>query len=292
MSMRSQRVPEEYVRWTKLLYAKLTNVVRHAVGTSRPFPVEVGVHQGSSFSSLLFILFMDTIRVSSNLQKQVQSWKERLQQHGLRLSVSKSEYMECEPRIENGSIRVDGTELNKVECFKYLGSKVTSKAGRARVNAAWMRWKMATGVLCDKRVPVRIEFEDLQDGCLCVLLLFTDVSAGRRRKQLQTNHLETVLHAMEMRMLRWMIGVTLKDKVSNDTARSIFGVAPITNKMKEARLRWFGHVLRRQENSVATTALKLDVSGVGPRSRPRIRWLDRVKLDVLDARLCTVDALN
>ncbi|KAK6743536.1 hypothetical protein RB195_010669 [Necator americanus] len=100
---------------------------------------------------------MDTIRVSSNLQNQVQSWKERLQQHGLRLSVSKSEYMECEPRIENGSIRVDGTELNKVECFKYLGSKVTSKAGRARVNAAWMRWKMATGVLCDKRVPVRLK---------------------------------------------------------------------------------------------------------------------------------------
>ncbi|KAK6757161.1 hypothetical protein RB195_015155 [Necator americanus] len=46
------------------------------------------------------------------------------------------------------------------------------------------------------------------------------------------------------------------------------------------------HVLRREEDSVARTALKPDVSGVRPRGRPKIRWLDRVKLDMIDARLC------
>ncbi|ETN84824.1 reverse transcriptase, partial [Necator americanus] len=136
MPMRSHRVPEEYVWWTKLLYAKPTSVVRCAVGTSRPFPVQVGVHQGSSLSSLLFILCMDTITKEiqkqhpwtllfaddfmlaaesrDDLQKQVQSWKDQLQQYGLRLNTSKTEYMECGPRIEDGSIRVDGTELNKL----------------------------------------------------------------------------------------------------------------------------------------------------------------------------------
>ncbi|ETN86488.1 hypothetical protein NECAME_16308 [Necator americanus] len=64
----SMRVPEEYVRWTKLLYAKPTSVVRCATGTSRPFPVQVGVHQGSSLSFLLFILCMDTI--TKEIQKQ------------------------------------------------------------------------------------------------------------------------------------------------------------------------------------------------------------------------------
>ncbi|KAK6736323.1 hypothetical protein RB195_019166 [Necator americanus] len=73
---------------------------------------------------------------------------------------------------------------------------------------------------------------------------------------------------------------------------SIFGVVPITEKMKEPRLRWFGHVLRREEDSVAKTALKLDVSGVRPRGRPKIRWLDRVKLDMIDARLCTAAAMD
>ncbi|KAK6744303.1 hypothetical protein RB195_011169 [Necator americanus] len=68
MSMKSHRVPEEYVRWTKLLYAKPTSVVRCAAGTSRPFPVQVGVHQGSSLSPLLVILCMDTI--TEEIQKQ------------------------------------------------------------------------------------------------------------------------------------------------------------------------------------------------------------------------------
>ncbi|KAK6750993.1 hypothetical protein RB195_002768 [Necator americanus] len=159
MSMRSHRVPKEYGRWTKLLYAKPTRVVRCAAGTSRPFPVQVGVHQGSTLSPLLFKLCMDTITKEIQkqhpwtllfaddvmlasesrdvLQKQVQSWKDQLQQYGLRLNTSKTEYMESGPRIEDGSIRVDGTELNKVNCFKYLGSKVTStgdidQKGRAR----------------------------------------------------------------------------------------------------------------------------------------------------------------
>ncbi|KAK6766018.1 hypothetical protein RB195_025744 [Necator americanus] len=68
MFMRSHRVPEEYVRWTKLLYAKPTSVVRCAAGTSRSFPVQVRVHQGSSLSPLQFILCMDTI--TKEIQKQ------------------------------------------------------------------------------------------------------------------------------------------------------------------------------------------------------------------------------
>ncbi|KAK6750846.1 hypothetical protein RB195_002674 [Necator americanus] len=109
------------------------------------------------------LLFADDVMLSSESrddpQKQVQSWKDWLQQHGLRLNISKTEYMVCGQRIEDGSIRVDGTELNKVDCFKYLGSKVTStddidQEGRARVNAAWMKWKMAT-VCCQNHSEAR-----------------------------------------------------------------------------------------------------------------------------------------
>ncbi|KAK6750994.1 hypothetical protein RB195_002767 [Necator americanus] len=50
--------------------------------------------------------------------------------------------------------------------------------------------------------------------------------------------------------------------------------------------------VEREEDSVAKIALKLDVSGVRPRGRPKIPWLDRVKLDMIDARLCTADAMD
>ncbi|KAK6763104.1 hypothetical protein RB195_023712 [Necator americanus] len=141
---------------------------------------------------------------------------------------------------------------------------------------------MVTGVLCDKKVPVRLKSKIYRTVVRPVALFGCECWPT-------TKALERVLYAMEMRMLKCTIGVTLKDKVSNDTVRSIFGAIPITEKMKEARLRWFRHVFWGEENSIAKTALKLDVSGVRTRRRPKIRWLDRVKLD---ARLCTADAMD
>ena len=41
----------------------------------------------------------------------------------------------------------------------------------------------------------------------------------------------------EMRMLRWMCGHTRKDKIMNDHIREWVGVAPITEKFVENRLR-------------------------------------------------------
>ncbi|KAK6754384.1 hypothetical protein RB195_013406 [Necator americanus] len=128
-------------------------------------------------------------------------------------------------------------------------------------------------------LSVSEKVEHLQDGCASCCPLLMRV----------TKALERVLHAMEMRMLRWTIGVTLKEKVSNDTVRSIFGVVQISEKMKKARLKWFGQVLQVDENCVTKTALNLDVSGVRPRGWQKIHWLDRLKLDMIDARLCTAD---
>ena len=49
----------------------------------------------------------------------------------------------------------------------------------------------------------------------------------------------------EMRMLRCMCRNTRLDRIRNETIRRKVGVAPIEEKMRESRLRWFGHVCRR-----------------------------------------------
>ena len=53
------------------------------------------------------------------------------------------------------------------------------------------------------------------------------------------------ISVIEMRMLRWMSGHARMDRIRNEVIRSKVGVAPIEDKMREDRLRWFGYVQRR-----------------------------------------------
>ncbi|KAK3556425.1 hypothetical protein QTP70_008341 [Hemibagrus guttatus] len=66
---------------------------------------------------------------------------------------------------------------------------------------------------------------------------------------------EQALHVMEMRILRWSVSLTRWDHVMNTDVRKIMGIVPVTDKMQEARLRWYGHVIRSADDSVAKTAM-------------------------------------
>ncbi|VDP03537.1 unnamed protein product [Heligmosomoides polygyrus] len=110
-------------------------------------------------------------------------------------------------------------------------------------------------------------------------------------------------------MLRWTAGVTLMDRIRNDAIRQKFGVAPIADKMREARLRrmdrirndairqkfgvapiadkmrearlrWYGPVLRGKEDSVRKIGLNLEVIGKRLRGRPKQRWADTSHMDL------------
>ena len=58
---------------------------------------------------------------------------------------------------------------------------------------------------------------------------------------------EKKLDVAEMRMLRWMSGVTKLDRIRNKTIKWKTKVGDISKKVHESRLKWYGHVLRREE---------------------------------------------
>ena len=83
-----------------------------------------------------------------------------------------------------------------------------------------------------------------------------------------------------MRMLRWMCGVTKLDKIINEIIRGTTKVEEITKKVQERRLKWYGHVTRREEHYVGRRAMEMKVQGRRKRVRPKRRWLDKVKDDI------------
>ena len=68
-----------------------------------------------------------------------------------------------------------------------------------------------------------------------------------------TKRQEQRIEVTEMRMLRWMCGVTRKDKIRNEHIRGTTSVAQASKKMTERRLIWYGHVMRRDGEHIGPT---------------------------------------
>ena len=58
---------------------------------------------------------------------------------------------------------------------------------------------------------------------------------------------EKKLDVAEMRMLRWMSGVTKLDRIRNERIRGTTTVGEISKKVQENGLKWYEHVLRRED---------------------------------------------
>ena len=85
------------------------------------------------------------------------------------------------------------------------------------------------------------------------------------------------MEVAELKMARWALGVTRKDKIRNEYVRWTAKIAKLGDKLRNARLRWYGHVKRR-EGYVGKRMMEMAVSG--KRGRPRRRWMDLAREDL------------
>ena len=95
---------------------------------------------------------------------------------------------------------------------------------------------------------------------------------------------EKKMEVAEMKMLRWTCGVTRLDKIRNEKIRGTTKVGEISKKVQERRLRWYGHVMRRDVEYVGKRAMGIEVQE-SRRGRPKKRWADCVKDDLREKGL-------
>jgi len=82
------------------------------------------------------------------------------------------------------------------------------------------------------------------------------------------------LQRAEMRMVRWMCGVKLQDRVPSKRLRDRLWLDDIIMVLQQNRLRWYGHVLRKEDNNYVKKCLEYEVEGARPRCRLKKTWRD------------------
>ncbi|XP_057537347.1 uncharacterized protein LOC130815034 [Amaranthus tricolor] len=122
----------------------------------------------------------------------LEAWREALEGKGLRISHTKTEYLRC---------NFSGTNL--------IGEP---------------KWRVATGVLCDKKFPRRLKGKFYRVAIRSALLYGTKCFPVKKV-------FEQRMKVTEMRMLRWMYGNTIMDRIRNQEFRKKLGVAPLSAKM-------------------------------------------------------------
>ena len=66
---------------------------------------------------------------------------------------------------------------------------------------------------------------------------------------------EMLMSKTEMRMMRWIQCVSLRDHIRNEEIRKAATVHQITKHLMQKRLRWYGHVRPRDDSHMTRTML-------------------------------------
>ena len=102
---------------------------------------------------------------------------------------------------------------------------------------------------------------------------------------------EVVHQRAEMRMVRWMCGVKLQDRVPSKGLRERLGLDDIISVLQQNRLRWYGHVLRKQDYDWVKKCMEYEVEGARPKGRPK-KLAEIVEKDCQERKLNREDAMD
>ena len=98
------------------------------------------------------------------------------------------------------------------------------------------------------------------------------------------------VNVLEMKCLRSLVGVSRMDIVGNEEVRRRAGIEiELASRADQRVLRWFWHLVRMDEHRMARRVLMAEIRGGRVRGRPRLGWMDGVKV-ALSNRGMTMEA--
>ena len=202
------------------------------------------------------------------------------------VNVGKSKVMSCS-RYGNGDrmhVILNGEPLEEVDCFKYLGSQMAADGGCEmdvvhRMNEGYRAWGALKTVLRNRRFVIKAK-KCLYEGVNVPTASYGAEAWGMRGAERRK------VNVLEMKCLRSLVGESRMDRVRNVEVRRRADIEmELASRADQRVLRWFGHVERMDDCRMARRVLMAEVSGGRVRRRPRLGWMDGVKVALGNRRM-------
>jgi len=177
-------------------------------------------------------------------------------------------------------ILINGSPLNVVDKFSYLGSVVNSsnnlddeinqRIGKASTNFG----RLSSRVWKNHHLAIKLKIK-VCTACILSVLLYSSESGCTYRRQ------ENRLSAFHFRCLRSILDVSWRDHVPNSTILHLTGSYDLTTITRQRRLRWLGHVHRMEDGRLPKDILYGEFYNAPRRTGgPKLCHKDVIKRDM------------
>ena len=227
------------------------------------------------------IVLIHGIREGVNIK--LEQWRDILESKSFELSRSKAEYLHCWFSVGDGGVEdgviIGGVVIPSAERFRYLASIIKEDGEidediNQRIKIGWQKWKNASKLSCDKKIPLRLK-ERVYRMVVKLALLY-----GAECWHIKKPHLQRII------VVEWewfarcvMCGHTRFERIKNEVIRGKVGEASIEDKIGDTRLRWFGRI-KRSTDALVRRCEKINLSqhirGKVDQNRVGVKSLDMI----------------
>ena len=134
-----------------------------------------------------------------------------------------------ETRQVNG-LHKDGDEYEIVEKLCYLGDMLSQEGGcehaiLKRIQTGWLKFRELSGLLIGKGMSLKLK-EIFYTTCIRPSMLYGSETWATKIEDIRK------MQRSEMRMLRWMTGVSLSERKGNECMRSMLTIDDVAEVMQ------------------------------------------------------------
>ena len=182
-------------------------------------------------------------------------------------------------------------EEETVNEFCYLEDRLNTSgsceaAVTARVRIGWVRFRECGELLFGNRFPLKMKGK-VYRCCVRSAILYGSETWCQKENE------KTILRRTERALVRAMCGQKVVDRKTSEEQMGMLGLNETIERFATVNgVRWHGHVLRRDDDSVLRVALNLKVSGKRKRGRPKKTWRKQVEEETEKIGLKKEDALR